>query len=562
MAKNTQSAFDARWQQITTIWQTYLLEYRILVIVALIVAGLWVFGQNGFNMVGDMLGYVMNIFTESLSIIVTVLVLDRLNARRQVEHYNAALKENLVRRAGSIVNDFAVDAVEQLSKERLLESEGGLLVGANLYKANLQEAFLIYANLQRTDLRLANLQRANLHMANLQHANLEFANLQEADLWLAKLQHALLMYASLQHANMESANLQEAILREANLQNVNLRRANLQGCELEFANLQGASLSSGKLQGAYLGCADLRGANLEYAGLQGSDLGQANLRDAKNIESARFDEKTLLPDAEFQRDENGNLIRDDKGKRLFIYTPQSYWTPDTDMTRYTNPHHPDFWIPKWVAAGFSAPEWYKTNREVRPMRGNPGVSFPWHDAGYGNDHMAWVRDGNQDYLPQYIVAGFTSHKDWLDAGYNHWAFDSKPHPWREAGYGNDHMAWMRDGKPDALTEGEPYYEDRYEWLAAGYTSKHEWYEADIPQPWREAGYGKDGFMAWVRDGKPEPLPLDHPKSWREEWEIAGYESFDEHRNAGTPQPWRNAGYDDDYMAWVRDGKPDKKPKEK
>jgi len=26
----------------------------------------------------------------------------------------------------------------------------------------------------------------------------------------------------------------------------------------------------------------------------------------------------------------------------------SKWTPDTDMTRYTDPNHPDFWQPDWV----------------------------------------------------------------------------------------------------------------------------------------------------------------------------------------------------------------------
>jgi len=25
-----------------------------------------------------------------------------------------------------------------------------------------------------------------------------------------------------------------------------------------------------------------------------------------------------------------------------------YWTPETDMTRYTNPEHPDFWQPEWA----------------------------------------------------------------------------------------------------------------------------------------------------------------------------------------------------------------------
>jgi hypothetical protein len=25
-----------------------------------------------------------------------------------------------------------------------------------------------------------------------------------------------------------------------------------------------------------------------------------------------------------------------------------YWTSDTDMSRYTDPNHPDFWQPDWA----------------------------------------------------------------------------------------------------------------------------------------------------------------------------------------------------------------------
>ena len=45
----------------------------------------------------------------------------------------------------------------------------------------------------------------------------------------------------------------------------------------------------------------------------------------------------MLPDAEYIGD-------DDDGNSIF----DKYWTPDTDMTRYTNPEHPDFWEPDWV----------------------------------------------------------------------------------------------------------------------------------------------------------------------------------------------------------------------
>ena len=87
---------------------------------------------------------------------------------------------------------------------------------------------------------------------------------------------------NLQEADLRGANLQEAILWLANLQEANLRVANLQE-------------------------ANLWGTNLWGANLQGADLG-----------GATFDENTMLPDG-------------------------TKWTPGTDMARFTDSGHPDFW---------------------------------------------------------------------------------------------------------------------------------------------------------------------------------------------------------------------------
>lgn len=96
-------------------------------------------------------------------------------------------------------------------------------------------------------------------------------------------------------------------LADGSLQEVYLEGAALQGANLWHADLQRAYLGHADLQGANLGYADLRGAILERAKLQGAYLGRAH-----------FDEDTILPD----------------GTR---------WTPDTDMARFTDPEHPNFW---------------------------------------------------------------------------------------------------------------------------------------------------------------------------------------------------------------------------
>ncbi len=90
-------------------------------------------------------------------------------------------------------------------------------------------------------------------------------------------------------------------LRGAKLKGVNLRGAELKGVNLQGAQLQEANLRWGQLQGANLQEADLRGADLYGANLCGANLQGADLRDVEGltkgqIESARIDDKTKLPD--------------------------------------------------------------------------------------------------------------------------------------------------------------------------------------------------------------------------------------------------------------------------
>jgi uncharacterized protein YjbI with pentapeptide repeats len=135
------------------------------------------------------------------------------------------------------------------------------------------------------------LRGAHLREANLQGARLWDANLQAADLW---------------HANLEGASLGQAKLQETYLLGANLQNAILLG-----ANLQGAYLRGAVLHGAYLRGADVQGADLRLAKLQGADLTLSNLQGA-NLGGVEFDEDTILPD-------------------------ETHWTPETDMTRFTQP---------------------------------------------------------------------------------------------------------------------------------------------------------------------------------------------------------------------------------
>lgn len=101
---------------------------------------------------------------------------------------------------------------------------------------------------------------------------------------------------------VRTVNLHNALLYDADLQNANLSRSNLSGANLTAANLSGA---------------DLRDTNLQNANLSSSSMVNALLG------GIQFNGKTYLPDGQL-------------------------WTSDTDMSRYTNPEHPDFWQPEWA----------------------------------------------------------------------------------------------------------------------------------------------------------------------------------------------------------------------
>lgn len=336
---------ENRWQTIRDIWKQ----------------NQWLFGAVGFllgMLVGpladllqtDMAGLLESLVPEAFGIVITVLFIDRLYQNREEQREQGELKSRLIRELGSQAHDVAINASEELRRHGWLQD--GSLHGVNLAGANLQGVHLTFANLQNAEMQYTNLQSAVLAEADLQSADMEGARLQGAFLYSANLKDALLVEASLQntdllHANLqgadlEDANIQKANLKGSNLKDANLIAANLQGSQLACANLQGADLSYTNLRDARLFDADLQstsmrewatvlsGRTLQNTNLQGANLYCANLRGA-DLHNVIFDENTVLPDSDYC----------DEGPDEF----SGKWTPDTDMTRYTNPEHPEFWQP-------------------------------------------------------------------------------------------------------------------------------------------------------------------------------------------------------------------------
>lgn len=121
---------------------------------------------------------------------------------------------------------------------------------------------------------------------------------------------------------LNGADIADGNLQDARLNGAQMIGANLSDTDLTGAFLTNAILVDGLLDDTILFDALLLRVDLENADLSGADLREAyllaaNLKDA-NLNTALFNEGTTLP--------NGQS-----------------WTPETDLARFTDPNHPDYW---------------------------------------------------------------------------------------------------------------------------------------------------------------------------------------------------------------------------
>ena len=241
-AHGTQNqGMDGRLQDVRTIYAEFHKFYELFGGLSLVLVGVMI-GMFVFRGSAD---FQTNLYTEFLSICLTVFVLDTRARHREQQRREDDLRDRLLREAASTTNDTAKNAIEELEKRDLLRGEKGWLKQADMGGANLNAV----------DMETANLQRVNLSRAKLENAMLFEADLQEADLSGAELRNALLSYAN---------------LRNAALDNADLRGANLQHTVLDYANLN-------------------------FSDLRGADLTRASLKNA-TFSEALFDERSILPD--------------------------------------------------------------------------------------------------------------------------------------------------------------------------------------------------------------------------------------------------------------------------
>ncbi|GBE91751.1 pentapeptide repeat-containing protein [Nostoc cycadae] len=129
-----------------------------------------------------------------------------------------------------------------------------------------------------------------------QRLNLSRVDIRRANLNEGKLQRIIFNGANLYKAMLIGADLEEAIFSETNLQETFLSLAKLQKATFLGANLQSTILVGANLQGAIFEEANLKGAILEKAILQTTNLRKAKNLEQWQIDSAKGDRTTILPD--------------------------------------------------------------------------------------------------------------------------------------------------------------------------------------------------------------------------------------------------------------------------
>jgi hypothetical protein len=142
-----------------------------------------------------------NIGSELIGMAITILIIDRLNKKRDETNY----KSQLIRQICSHYNPIALEAAKELSVIGAFND--GTLAGRDMCKANLQDVELQGCILNGTLLKETMLANAKLDGASMISSDLEKANLKEASLVNANLRSAKFYNTDLSGASLSWADL-------------------------------------------------------------------------------------------------------------------------------------------------------------------------------------------------------------------------------------------------------------------------------------------------------------------------------------------------------------------
>jgi len=289
MMNKTNCSEQTGWQAVKCIWE----KYSALWLVPAFILGITVGFAIGYS-VTNQYAFVESMIPEIVGIGISITGIYYLEQWRQGRVEEARLKEELLWQAKSQSNETAKSAIDRIRYKGWLTGDDGLLVGADLSLAKLDDANLREANLRGVEFKRGSLNNSRLGSANLE--NVDFYDVQMAN---TQLPQAILVGATLDMCDLSNSNL-----IRANLNGANLTWANLQGADLSRVDLRDTILNTTNLTGANLNGARLNGTQLEKTILSGAVLIGASLEGA-TINSVLLDETTILPDGSyFQKDED------------------------------------------------------------------------------------------------------------------------------------------------------------------------------------------------------------------------------------------------------------------
>lgn len=209
----------------------------------------------------------------------------------QERETNKIDRDNLIQKLRVPIPEISVGAFYEIVNRGWLCD--GSLADANLYGINIS----LVDSPHFLELICVNLQGAHLFNANMAHLFLNRPKFRDADLVSVNLSAAKIDWGDFKNVLFGGANLSESIFNYANMVNAKLSKANLSKAQIFRSNLRSA---------------DLSGAILRGASFIDTDLSNVVFTDAE------FDETTILPD-------------------------NTHWTPQLNLSRFTDPSAPDFW---------------------------------------------------------------------------------------------------------------------------------------------------------------------------------------------------------------------------
>lgn len=231
-------------------------------------------------------------------------------------------KKMLIQQMKSKDNSVAINAVNTLRKKR----DEARTHASNVFSSVSAGS---WTNLTGEDFSEANLKGADISDVSfiLKNANLTHAILVEANLQDTILDKAILDSADLSEANMQEVHLLGAQLRKAVLKKACMYMAHLHAADFSFAKLMETDLHSAKMKEANFQGADLTHAIITHANFKNANLENANFKNVTwyQKECGRIKYNVKLPDESIMKD-------------------------ISDLNRFTDPYHPEFWRPNCPVA--------------------------------------------------------------------------------------------------------------------------------------------------------------------------------------------------------------------